>query len=71
MQALERSDLELVLGGTAAATAVRYTRACADGALGSLWWTAGVPTPQGLGVGCVAGIAGEGAVDLIKYARSK
>ena len=70
MEPVDRAALAAVTGG-ATATAVRYTRACADGALGSLWYTGGMPTPQGLGAGCVAGVAGEGAVDLVKYVQQR
>jgi hypothetical protein len=47
-----------------------YAAACADGMVSSVMMT-GVPTPYTLGVGCVAGMAGQGAVDAITAYRDR
>jgi hypothetical protein len=72
--ALERELLATVGGGAAPRTwtkvATDYARACGDGALSAISMT-GVPTPQTAGIGCAAGIAGQGLTDAIQWQRSR
>ena len=67
---LSLDELAEVTGGrTWTRTAIDYARACGDGALTAA--TMATPNPYTLGVGCAAGMAGQGLVDAIQYVRSR
>lgn len=68
---LGREILVTAVGGapvprTWGKVALDYARACGDGALTALSMT-GVPTPHAAGIGCAAGIAGQGAANAIQW----
>lgn len=70
MLALDRELLATVEGGAAPRTWTRvatdYARACGDGALTAITMS-GLPTPQTAGIGCAAGMAGQGLGDAIQW----
>lgn len=70
MRALDLEVLDTVAGGAAPRTWTRvatdYARACGDGALTAVTMS-GLPTPQTAGIGCAAGIAGQGLGDAIQW----
>lgn len=64
--------LDTVHGGsgrTWAGVARDYTLACAEGALQATLLTGGTVAPYTLGVGCFAGVAGQGLADGIDAYR--
>jgi len=76
MRALDREHLAWVCGGAAPAprtwtkVGIDYARACGDGALTAITMS-GLPTPQTAGIGCAAGIAGQGLADAIQWQRNR
>jgi hypothetical protein len=74
MRALDGVELAAVLGGAQGRTWGRvardYTLACGDGALQAALMT-GTPEPYTLGVGCLAGMAGQGLTDGIQAYRDR
>ncbi|MGE0402652.1 MAG: hypothetical protein AB7T06_38470 [Kofleriaceae bacterium] len=74
MLALDRELLAGVTGGaprTWGRVARDYTLACADGALQATLMTGGTVAPYTLGVGCFAGVAGQGLADGIDAYRNR
>jgi hypothetical protein len=72
--ALDRALLGSVVGGAAPRTwpkvGIDYARACGDGALSAITMS-GLPTPQTAGIGCAAGMAGQGLADAIQWQRNR
>lgn len=72
MRALDEDALAQVTGGagrTWGKVAVDYARACADGALTAA--TMAPPAPQVLGIGCAGGVAAQGLIDGVRWARGQ
>ncbi|GEM_PF-6376799 len=72
--ALDRELLATVSGGagrTWGGAGRDYALACADGALSATLMTGGTVAPYTLGVGCVAGMAGQGLTDAIEAYRNR
>jgi hypothetical protein len=72
MLALDRELLASVSGGagrTWGGVARDYTLACGEGALQAALMA--TPNPYTLGVGCVAGVAGQGLTDGIEAYRNR
>ena len=72
MLALDRELLGSVTGGARTWGGVTrdYALACGDGALQAGLMT-GSPDPYTLGVGCAAGMAGQGLTDAIQAYRTR
>lgn len=66
--------LDDVIGGRArtwAGVGRDYTLACAEGALQATLMTGGTVAPYTLGVGCFAGVAGQGLADGIQAYQNR
>ena len=71
-RALDDETLAYVTGGagcTRGNVAVDDARACADGALTAA--TMAPPAPQVLGIGCAGGVAAQGLIDGVRWARGQ
>lgn len=74
MLAIDRERLAEISGGaprTWGGVARDYTLACAEGALQATLMTGGTVAPYTLGVGCFAGVAGQGLADGIDAYRNR